>query len=68
MFSKSQLKTISEICNGVGQVYFASIVIPFLLSGFKMQTVPIFIFGLGSALVFWIISISLSNSTRRQTI
>jgi len=55
--SDEQIKGIAEISRDIGQVSVASIVIPFLVTGFSPERIPLVLSGAALAIFAWSISI-----------
>lgn len=58
MFSHEQLKAISGIMAGLGQVCIASAVVPFIVPSFMPNAMPTIVAGSLLAILFWTMSIT----------
>jgi hypothetical protein len=59
--TEGQTRTFSEILANLGQIFFASTVVPFLLPDLVTGKLHVAFFGLAIALVCWITSLMLAR-------
>lgn len=59
LLTNSQLDKLSDLSLGLGQLFFASTVIPYVIPIAAIDRPPqtVLLFGLGFAIVFWIFAI-----------
>ena len=57
LLDETQLDKISDLCLGLGQIIFASMVLPFAVQSVDKPTFEVLLFGLGFAIAFWIFAV-----------
>jgi len=58
-FTSEQIKTISGIFANLGNIFFASIVIPFIATSQSPDEILLLLSGVSVAITLWVISITL---------
>ncbi|MBI4066774.1 hypothetical protein HY407_00165 [Candidatus Gottesmanbacteria bacterium] len=56
-FSKSQLDKLSDLSLGLGQLFFGSLVVPYIIPSLDKPPLIVLLFGLVLTIVLWILAI-----------
>lgn len=55
--AKSQLDKLSDLSLGLGQLFFASTVIPYVIPSIDKPPIIVLVFGIGCAIGFWVFAV-----------
>ena len=54
---KAQLDKLSDLCLGLGQLFFGSTVLPYIIPALDKPSLVVLIFGVVSAIGLWILAL-----------
>lgn len=55
--AKPQLDKLSDLSLGLGQLFFGSMVVPYIIPTIDRPSISVLVFGVGCAIGFWIFAI-----------